>query len=298
MAIWQPPCPVTPCWIFPFRLRCVQAKLVGKSPWTSYGILSCLWTVLGNNADCSLTLSSAGEPEATIILLLSATVAARALKRQGPRKKSQPPLLRNLGHSERGRVSDLLGNGQDWVIKSQIGGLSLWRHNKARERSELHRLQCSFWKGFWMKALNRVDGGGVLLRMSGVVLRWWPYSSRKKWALPCQGTCLGGVGTALGTSCCKRKWAGGAEINDRSLEPGSDYREANGMFLDRGKTEPDVGNLRLYCSQGPPEIFLIFSLPKCGSWYLGTALKLSNKQLRGIYSVPGALFLNKYIILQ
>jgi len=68
------------------------------------------------------------------------------------------------------------------------------------------------------------------------------------------------------------------------------------MFLDRGKTEPDDGNLRLYCSQGPPEIFLS---SVCSSVEVGTyRLKQSNKQLWGIYYVLATLFLNKYIILQ
>lgn len=42
-----------------------------------------------------------------------------------------------------------------------------------------------------------------------------------------------------------------AGINDRGLEPGSDY----GMSLDRGKTGAEDGNLRLYCSKCAPEIF-------------------------------------------
>lgn len=69
--------------------------------------------VLGNDADHTLTLSSAREPDPLIILLLSATVADVSLKCHGARKKPQPQLLRHLGHSEGGRFSDLLGSDED-----------------------------------------------------------------------------------------------------------------------------------------------------------------------------------------
>ena len=58
-----------------------------------------------------------------------------------------------------------------------------------------------------------------------------------------------------------------------------------------------VKTLSILLSECPRNV-LIFCLPKCGSCYIGTALKLFIIQLYGTYLVQGTLFSNKYRILK
>ena len=58
-------------------------------------------------------------------------------------------------------------------------------------------------EGILNESIEPGPGEGNALRRFGVVPRRWPYKYRKKWALPYQGTRLGGVRIALGTSHSK-----------------------------------------------------------------------------------------------
>lgn len=114
--------------------------------------------------------------EAKIILLLSAAGATWDLKRQGPRKKSQPRLFRTLGHSEGGRVSDLLWNDRDLVIRSQIGEAQPLTSQQSRRIEGAAWAAAFLLEGILNEGIQLGQGEADVPRVSGVVPRWWPYS--------------------------------------------------------------------------------------------------------------------------